>query len=329
MPISSARASMLFAVLAAATVLSACSPSADTTRPHTDAAAPATSQPTAAAQSEDAGTFAIGNLSAIALRDGALAFPNDNKVFGIGLTPGDVAAVLDAAGAPTDTLHLSIQPLLVKAADRVLLFDTGAGASFGADGGHLPASLAAAGVDPGDITDVFLSHAHGDHVGGLIDAQGKPAFPNATIHLSEPEWAFLSGMDAETAESVVIPRHAALIAAVAARVDAFAPGAEILPGLVKAVEIAGHTPGHSGYLVSSGDDSLLYVGDAMHHFVVSVQQPAWPNGFDSDATTAAASRVALVERSAESGQRIHAVHFPFPGVGKIEKRGEGYVWVPE
>lgn len=321
---------MLFAVLAAATALSACSPVADTTPPHTEAAAPASaSQSAAQPRSEDIGTFAIGDLSAIALRDGALEFPNDNKVFGIGRTPEMVAEVLGAAGAPADTLHLSIQPLLVKAEGRVLLFDTGAGTSFGADAGHLPASLATAGIAPEDITDIFVSHAHGDHVGGLTDAQGAPAFPNATIHLSEPEWAFLSGMDAEKARSVVIPRHAALLAAMAPRIDTFAPGTDIVPGLVKAVEIEGHTPGHSGYLISSGDDSLLYVGDAMHHFVVSVQRPEWPNAFDGDATAAAASRAALVERSAESGQRLHAVHFPFPGIGRIEKRGEGFVWVPE
>lgn len=109
----------------------------------------------------------------------------------------------------------------------------------------------------------------------------------------------------------------------------FKPGTEILPGVVKAVEIRGHTPGHSGYLITSGSSSLLYMGDALHHFVVSVQKPEWTIAFDTDAPTSQASRTELLARSAESGQRIYGVHFPFPGVGKIERRDQGYVWVPE
>ena len=113
------------------------------------------------------------------------------------------------------------------------------------------------------------------------------------------------------------------------KVDAFAPGAELVPGVVKAVEIKGHTPGHSGYRITSGSDSLLYVGDSMHHFIVSVQKPEWTCGFDGDGTTAAASRAALISELASSGERVFAVHFPFPGVGKIEKRDDGFVWVAE
>jgi glyoxylase-like metal-dependent hydrolase (beta-lactamase superfamily II) len=266
----------------------------------------------------------------VALRDGALEFPNDAKTFGVGRTREEVSALLAAAGLPTDKLRLSIQPLVVKTADRVLLFDAGAGASMGPSGGGLAASLSAAGLDAESVTDIFISHAHGDHVGGLLNAAGAPAFPNATIHISEPEWAFLKGMNPETAATVAgIPQHPALIAAMTPKVVAFAPGAEIIAGLVKAVEIRGHTPGHSGYLITSAQSSLLVVGDAMHHFVVSTQRPGWTVNFDADAPTAEASRTDLLTRSAASGQRLYAVHFPFPGVGKVERRSDTFVWVPE
>jgi glyoxylase-like metal-dependent hydrolase (beta-lactamase superfamily II) len=99
--------------------------------------------------------------------------------------------------------------------------------------------------------------------------------------------------------------------------------------VVKAVEIKGHTPGHSGYKITSGQDSLLYVGDSMHHYVVSLQKPEWSMGFDGDKAVAAKSRAALIADSAASGQRIYAVHFPYPGIGKFEKQGDGYVWVGE
>jgi len=205
----------------------------------------------------------------------------------------------------------------------VMLFDTGVGSKGGENGGRLPASMAAAGVDPASVTDIFISHTHGDHVGGLLKADGALAFPNARVHMSAPEWAWLQDQ-AKQSETA-----AALVKAIAPKVASFAPGAEILPGLVKAVEIRGHTPGHSGYRITSGDSSLLYAGDAMHHYVVSVREPDWPIQFDGDKPVAAASRRALLDQSAKTGQRLYLVHFPFPGLGTVKAEGNGFAWVPE
>lgn len=316
-------------ILIVASALVACSPQSSAPQPPTSSAATTAVPKKSVPEEKDVRTFAIGDFSAIALRDGTLTFANDGKTFGVGHSPEEVAALLSGAGLPTDRLDLSIQPLLLKTAGKVLLFDTGAGANMGSQGGRLPASIAAAGVDPASVTDVFVSHAHGDHVGGLVDAAGKLAFPNAAIHLSAPEWAFMKGLNAETAASVAIAHYDRFVAAIAPKIVEFAPGADIVPGIVKAVEIKGHTPGHSGYLITSGQDSLLYIGDAMHHFVVSVQKPDWTIDFDADAPTAQTSRKALLASSADSGQRIYAVHFPFPGVGKIERKGDEFVWIPE
>jgi glyoxylase-like metal-dependent hydrolase (beta-lactamase superfamily II) len=309
------RASIALAVLSTL-ALNACSPR--------EAALPP-AQPEPAST----GTIRIGELSGIALRDGGLEFPNDNKIFGVGKTPEDVAEVLTAAGLPSDKLSLTISPLLVKAGDRTLLFDTGAGTNFGPSAGGLAESIAAAGVQAESITDVFISHAHGDHIGGVINAQGALAYPNATIHLSTAEWAFLKDMSAEMAANTGNPRHVQMVAAITPKVSAFEPGAELIPGVVKAVPITGHTPGHSGYLIGSGESSLLYVGDAMHHHVVSVQRPEWTIEFDGDATTAQKSRSELIAQSAANKQRIYAVHFPYPAVGTFEPSGERYVWKPE
>jgi glyoxylase-like metal-dependent hydrolase (beta-lactamase superfamily II) len=109
----------------------------------------------------------------------------------------------------------------------------------------------------------------------------------------------------------------------------FEPGADLLPGIVKAVEIKGHTPGHSGYRIGSDPNTLLVVGDAMHSYVVSVREPSWKIASDTDQQTSAASRTALVAQAAQTGQRLYAEHFPFPGVGKIVKQKNGYTWVPE
>jgi glyoxylase-like metal-dependent hydrolase (beta-lactamase superfamily II) len=336
---SLSRRAAAFTVVASVLMLAACSktdappPAPATTPAETPASAPApapaAAQPAPAPKLAVTHSFTIGQATAIALRDGGMELPNDNQVFGVGQTPADVAAVLKAAGQPTDKLALTIEPLLVKSTERVLLFDTGAGTNFGPGAGKLLTSLADAGVDPASVTDIFISHAHGDHVGGLLNSQGALNFPNATIHISQPEWAYLGGLDDAGAKSIGVPNHAALVAAMQTKIDAFAPGAEIVPGTVKAIAIEGHTPGHSGYLITSGAGSLLYVGDSMHHFVISVQKPEWINHYDGDQAMAARTRAALIARLAKSKQRVYAVHFPFPGLGTFEQKDEGYVWVAE
>jgi glyoxylase-like metal-dependent hydrolase (beta-lactamase superfamily II) len=292
----------------------ACSPQTETPAAPAEPAAPAIAP---IAESADVKPLAIGAFQAAALRDGGLSTPNDNTVLAVNKTQQEVADLLTANGLAADPIELSVQPLLVKTTDRVLLFDAGAASLFGPTLGKLPASLAAAGVDPASVTDVFISHGHGDHVGGLV-ANEALAFPNAAIHIQAAEWDSLKGQD----------QMAPLVAVITPKVAAFQPGADLVPG-VKAVDIKGHTPGHSGYLITSGDQSLLYIGDTMHHSVISVQQPDWTIAFDGDAPTAQASRKEVIENSAASGQRIFAVHFPFPGVGKFEKRGDGFVWAAE
>lgn len=311
--------------LLASLALTACSRKSETPQPAEQSPAAAqASQPVAAA-----GTFSIGEFSATALPDGDLDFPNDNKTFGIGRTAEEVTQVLSAAGLPTDKLNLTVRPLLVKTPDRVLLFDTGAGANFGPTAGGLAKSMADANIDATTVTDIFISHPHGDHVGGLVNAEGSLVFPNATIHIAAADWALLQSLNAETSASVGLNEHTKFMAAVTPKVAAFEPSADLIAGVVKAVEIRGHTPGHSGFQIGSGDGSVLYIGDSMHHSVISVQKPDWTIAFDRDAPTAQASRKELLARTAASGQRIYAVHFPFPGIGKFEKRGEEFVWVAE
>jgi glyoxylase-like metal-dependent hydrolase (beta-lactamase superfamily II) len=270
--------------------------------------------------------FMIGNYSAFALEDGALQEPNDGKSFVLGRPPAEVAQVLKAGGAPGDHFEFDIHPLLVRTKDRVLLFDTGAGSSFGPIAGKLPESLAMAGIAPASVTDIFISHAHGDHIGGLVTSSGALLFPNAAIHISTAEWQWLGSMKADEARQVGIAQLSSLVTAIKPKVVAFQPGATLLPGLVTAIDIKGHTPGHSGYEIGSGESSVLYIGDAMHSYVVSVGRPMWKVAFDKDQDVGAASRVALDKREAASGQRVFAVHFPFPGIGRIVPDKDSYRW---
>jgi glyoxylase-like metal-dependent hydrolase (beta-lactamase superfamily II) len=273
--------------------------------------------------------FKIGGYEAVALKDGDLQEPNDGKSFLVGQPTAEVAETLESGGLPGDHFEFSIEPLLVHAGNRVLLFDTGAGSFFGDIAGKLPGSLAAAHEDPAKVTDIFISHAHGDHIGGLVTPAGALAFPNATIHMSAPEWKWLSGMTPDFAKNFGISGVTAFVSAIRPKVVPFEPGAHVLPGIVDAVPIKGHTPGHCAYRIGSGSNTLLVFGDALHSSIVSVRKPEWHISFDADQPTGAASRVALVSQSAASGQRLYAEHFPFPGVGKIIKDKSGYTWLPE
>lgn len=282
------------------------------------AKAPAAVAASAPAVTGDVARFKIGSLEAISLRDGTLVVPNDNKVVGVGRTPEEVAAVLTAAGAPGDTVSLSIAPLLIRTGARLVLIDTGAGSGIGPAGGKLQASLTAAGVDPADITEVLISHSHGDHVGGLVGADGALLFPNAVIRMEANEWDFMqANRELKSVVDAILPK-----------VQVFRYGSEVAPGIT-AVEIAGHSPGHSGFEIVSGAEKLLFIGDAMHSSIVSVQKPDWQIQFDNDAPVATASRIALEERAAANNLRLYGYHFAYPGVGRIEKTGNTYRWVPE
>lgn len=283
--------------------------------PARDDAAPA------AAASADVHPFTVGTLRLAALRDGEIAAPvAESPWVEAGAPAAEVTALLTAAAAPSDAVHLSIQPLLVRDGDRVVLLDAGAGGQMGAEN-KLVASLRAAGVEPAQVTDVLISHAHGDHVGGLVDAQGALVFPNAVIRMSAPEWeAAKAGAEAAGA--------GALLAAITPKVEPFQPGAQVAPS-VRAVPLRGHTPGHTGYEIVSGSERLLYFGDAMHSSVVSVRRPDLANVWDIDRPAGVATRRDLLERGAAEGLRYYGVHFPFPGLGRIERQGDGYVWAAE
>ena len=305
-------------------VLSAFLMSLSAVTAHAAAAAAAPATPVAQFQA-----FKIASYSAVALKDGALQMPNDGKSFVVGQPTEAVGAALKEGGAPADHFEFSIQPLLVHAGKHVLLFDTGVGNWYGDLGGKLMDSMKAAGEKPAGVTDIFISHAHGDHIGGLITPSGALAFPNATIHMSAPEWKWLSNLTETQAKNMAIQHVSAFVSTIKPKVMPFEPGANLLPGIVKAVELKGHTPGHSGYLIGQGPDSVLVFGDAMHSFVISVGKPAWQVAFDSDQQLGSATRVALVSDSAASGQRLYSEHFPFPGIGKIVKSKDGTVWQPE
>jgi glyoxylase-like metal-dependent hydrolase (beta-lactamase superfamily II) len=285
--------------------------------PETQKAATA---PAAPAASPDIHAFHIGQIQAVALKDGEMTFAATDREMSPWSDAAEVSRLLKGAGLADGQVHLSIQPLLVRDGERMVLIDTGAGGRMGTEG-KLMASLRAAGVEPGQVTDILISHAHGDHIGGLAGADGALTFPNATIRMTAAEWEFAKSGGA-------LSGAGPLLAAMTPKVETFQPGAQVTPS-IRAVALAGHTPGHTGYEIVSGADRLLYIGDAMHSSVISVQAPELVNGWDSDSAAGVRTRQGLLSRGASGGLRIYANHFPFPGLGRFQRRDDGFVWAPE
>lgn len=258
-------------------------------------------------------SLSVGKLQLTTLHDAQFVLPNDGKTFGVGVDTATTSALLRAAGAPTDRITVSVNALLVRTGHHVVLIDTGLGPKMH---GCLLASLAEAGVKPTAVTDVLITHSHLDHVGGLIDASGQYAFPKATVRMASAEWAFMQ-------------THAApeVVKAVTGHVHTFEPGAQVAPGITS-VALKGHTPGHVGYEIVSGDARLLDIGDLAHSTIVSLQKPQWGMGFDSDQTTGQATRGTELKQLASDQELVFAPHFPFPGVGHIAVAGDGFAWQP-
>ncbi len=258
--------------------------------------------------------FTVGKIKVVALHDGEFLIPNDAMTFGTDVGVPAVTALLASAGAPTDTIRVSVNVLLVTLPGHVVLLDTGLGPVVG----KLTLSLAAAGVAPTAVTDVLITHSHGDHIGGLIAADGTSAFPNAKVRMAAAEWTFMQAT----------PGAAKIVAAIIPQVVTFAPGAEVVPGITSVAE-RGHTPGHVAYKVHSGKARLFDIGDTAHSTIVSLQKPDWAMGFDSDKAVGETTRRAELTRLALTHTMIFAPHFPYPGIGTVTPtRGGGFVWVP-
>ena len=148
----------------------------------------------------------------------------------------------------------------------------------------------------------MITHTHGDHSGGILDASGKNGFPNATVRMAAAEWDW-----AKTQNGA-----ADLVKALNGHIQTFTPGDVIAPG-VSSVALDGHTPGHVGYEVTSGQARLLDIGDLAHSSLLSLKKPAWKMGFDTDSALAIATRKATLARLAKDQELGVCTAFPIPG----------------
>ncbi len=272
----------------------------------------------------------LGDAIVTALLDGSIDLPL--AVFPRTDQP-EAAAVLEREFAQMP-VRAALNAFLVQQAGRTVLIDTGASTGLGPSLGRLPAALAAAGIDVASIDMVAMTHLHPDHVNGLLTPSGLAAFPNAELVLHAAEHAFWTddGARARTPADFqpFFDAARAGIAPYATRTRLLSRAGEmVVPGLT-ALPLPGHTPGHTGYRVTSNGRDLLIWGDIVHAPALQFARPDWSIAFDVDMDAAIATRLRTMDMAAADRVLIAGMHLDFPGFGHVQASTEArsYRFVP-
>ena len=258
--------------------------------------------------------FTLGEFRVTTLLVGSRSVEGPHNIFGLNVDDKTFNDVSAANFLATDAAQFFFTPTVVNTGSDVILFDTGLNAE-----GTLKA-LGAAGYAATDVTHVVITHMHGDHIGGLMDANGAETFPNAAYVTGQVEFDSWAKAENDNFEAKVRP--------LADKFSFIGGGADVRTGIT-AVETFGHTPGHMAYMLESGGKQLLLMADVANHYVWSVAYPDWEVRFDMDKAAAAATRKRLMDMASADRFPLIGYHMPFPGMGFIETRSEGgYRYVP-
>lgn len=272
--------------------------------------------------------FPLGDLACTVVSDGHLLLPT--TVLGVNADRAEVTAFLEAHYESAETAYAHANALVVDAGPSRVLVDVGSGSGFQPTAGRLLANLAAAGIDPASITHVVITHAHPDHLFGILGAAGA-ILPQAEVVIGAAEHGFWTaeGLAAQFPEAMrfLVTGAVASLEAVKDRLVLAADGAEVAPG-VRLMATPGHTPGHMSVLVTSGPRSLLVTGDAATHAYISFERPGWAFGFDADPEGAIATRRRLLDMAASDRVTLLGFHFPFPGIGHAVREGDAFRYLP-
>lgn len=279
--------------------------------------------------------YKLGDFEITVVTDGA----NTNKLadnYINNVSRDEVNAALEADFLEPNEVTHAYTPVVINTGKRLVAIDTGLGVGMFAKSkgqvGQYHRNLAAAGIDAKNIDAVVISHFHGDHINGLVDAEGKLAFPNAEIMVPEAEWQFW----ADDSNVGKVPPAAKgnfgnakrVFGGIGKNVTQYKGGQELAPGIT-AHSTHGHTPGHTSHIVASGKESVLVQADVTAGAAsILLRHPDWSLMFDTIPDEAAKTRRKLYEMAVAERMLVQGYHFPFPSLGRIARAGDGYRYVP-
>ena len=292
------------------------------------AAMPAEAAPPAQQKTQAPGFYrmALGDFEITALYDGFIDL--DQKLLK-GASAEDIQGLLARMFiANTPGVQTAVNAYLVHTGQNLVLVDTGTAKAFGPNLGFIADNIRAAGYDPAQVDAVLLTHLHPDHANGLLTPDGKIAFPNAEVHVAKADADFWLSEEVaakapkENQPFFAMARGAVAPYAAAGKLKTYAPGGTLLPGVVT-VPAHGHTPGHSGYLFTSKDQSILVWGDIVHSHSVQFARPEIAMEFDVDQAQAIATRKKIFADAAGQKLWVAGAHLPFPGIGHVRAETNG------
>jgi glyoxylase-like metal-dependent hydrolase (beta-lactamase superfamily II) len=273
--------------------------------------------------------YHVGDIEITALLDGYTDIPTQ-FVVGYDAQAARESTLKSYHRFNSEVISIPVNAYVIKTGKNTILLDAGGVTGFFPTLGKLAGNMKAAGIMPGDITDILLSHMHPDHIGALATAKGGKAFENATLTVSETEWNFIHSDDVRNAAPEefrpMIDVARMVLAPYAEGKKMFSGETELFTG-VTSLPLPGHTPGQSGYVVSSKGENLLFWGDVIHFTSLQFANPDWGVVFDGDVEQARKTRRALLERVSSESMAVGGSHVDFPGIGYVEKSGDGYRYV--
>ncbi|MBL4876362.1 MAG: MBL fold metallo-hydrolase [Cohaesibacteraceae bacterium] len=228
---------------------------------------------------------------------------------------------------PDGTMPIPVNGYIINTGDRLIVVDAGTADHFGPDLGHLKSNMELAGYRAQDVDIVYITHLHADHIGGLIDKEGKAVFPNAELITHETDWNFWhdDGILSQVPEPVKKFFHIARSSVMpyANNKTLIGDGFDIAPGITS-MALPGHTPGHSGLAIQSGNQEVLIWGDIIHATALQFANPEWTLVFDIDGDMARNTRMKILDRVASDRTPVLGMHLDFPGAGHVERDGEAF-----
>ena len=269
--------------------------------------------------------FRLGDFKCVSIMDGSHDYPLEN--FFANVPKEKVEEVLRRLNLPTDHITTPYTYLFVDTGKHKVLVDIGAGNVFPTTG-RLLQNMRAAGIEPGEIDTVFITHAHPDHIGGNLDKEGSPIFLNASYYIWKDEWDFwFSEVAFEKTNEMFVKIARTNLEPIKDRVKFLNHDSEILPG-ISVIAAPGHTPGHFVVSIASGDEQLLYIGDTVL-YPIHLEHLDWIPVYDIVPEKAAASKRRIFDLAADEKTWIIGQHFPpFPSLGHVIKKGNGWQWQP-